>query len=242
MHATHVAYSHRFTEPLAGNVWLVSMNRRARRPFRRYPFRHRDSLLWFKAPDASSPATGNVTLSQSGIRGQFFVTGRRGTHNLAYGWVGFDFTSAFERPVKMMNDAAMQALGSYNGGSMLFLGLGTGPGSAMIVDGIIEPMELAHVPYRKRTYEYHVGQGGLEPAGKKRWRGYIADVVARLVDALEPEDVVLGGSNAKHVKDLPPGCRLGDNANAFLGGFRLWENVAGQRQAKGATRYRTRRK
>ena len=163
-------------------------------------------------------------------------------HNLAHGWVGFDFTSAFKCPVKMMNDAAMQALGSYNGGSMLFLGLGTGLGSAMIVDGIVEPMELAHLPYRKHTYEYYVGQRGLKRAGKKRWRGYIADVVARLVDALEPEDVVLGGGNAKHIKDLPPGCRLGDNANAFLGGFRLWENAAEQRQSKGATRYRTRRK
>lgn len=167
-------------------------------------------------------------------------------HNLAHGWVGFDFTLAFKRPVKMMNDAAMQALGSYNGGSMLFLGLGTGLGSAMIVDGIIEPMELAHLPYRKHTYEYYVGQRGLERAGKKRWRGYIADVVARLVDALEPEDVVLGGGNAKHIakhmKDLPLGCRLGDNANAFLGGFRLWENAAEPRPSKGATRYRTRRK
>jgi|ERR1700722_17989654 polyphosphate glucokinase len=143
-------------------------------------------------------------------------------HNLANGWIGFDYRAAFKRPVKMVNDAAMQALGSYKGGRMLFLGLGTGLGSAMIVDGIIEPMELAHLPYKKSTFEDYVGIRGLEKHGKKKWRKHVADVVERLKAALEPEDVVLGGGNVNNLKKLPPGCRAGDNANAFLGGFRMW--------------------
>ena len=147
-------------------------------------------------------------------------------HNLGRGWVGFDFETAFGHPVKLINDAAMQALGGYKGGKMLFLGLGTGLGSTMIVDGIIEPMELGHLPYKKYTYEDYVGQRGLERGGKHKWRRYVADVVARLAEALEPDDVVLGGGNVKHLAKLPPGCRAGDNANAFLGGFRLWENAA----------------
>ena len=150
-------------------------------------------------------------------------------HNLGPGWVGFDFEAAFGCPVKLINDAAMQALGSYEGGKMLFLGLGTGLGSAMIVDGIVEPMELGHLPYRKGTYEDYVGIRGLERVGKKKWRHYVEDVVARLIAALEPDDVVLGGGNVKKLKELPPGCRAGDNANAFLGGFRLWEE-AGKRK------------
>ena len=148
-------------------------------------------------------------------------------HNLGRGWFGFDFAAAFERPVKVMNDAAMQALGSYKGGRMLFLGLGTGLGSAMIVEGIIEPMELGHLPYRKSTYEDYVGLRGLTSHGEKKWRKRVADVVARLVTALEPDDVVLGGGNVKHLDELPPGCRAGDNANAFLGGFRAWEEETG---------------
>ena len=124
----------------------------------------------------------------------------------------------------------MQALGSYEGGKMLFLGLGTGLGSAMIVDGIVEPMELGHLPYRKGTYEDYVGIRGLERVGKKKWRHYVEDVVARLIAALEPDDVVLGGGNVHKLKELPPGCRAGDNANAFLGGFRLWEET---RRAEG---------
>lgn len=144
--------------------------------------------------------------------------------NLADGWVGFDFGRAFGRPVKVINDAAMQALGSYKGGKMLFLGLGTGLGTTMIVDGIVEPMELGHLPYKKATYEDYVGLRGLEKRGKKKWRELVADVVQRLTAALEPTDVVLGGGNVKILKELPPGCRAGDNANAFTGGFRLWEN------------------
>jgi polyphosphate glucokinase len=144
-------------------------------------------------------------------------------HNLGAGWVGFDFQAAFGCPVKIINDAAMQALGSYQGGKMLFLGLGTGLGSALVVDGIVEPMELAHLPYRKGTFEDYVGKSGMDRKGKKKWREYVADVVARLTAALEPDDVVLGGGNVKNLKELPTGCRAGDNSNAFLGGFRLWQ-------------------
>jgi polyphosphate glucokinase len=144
-------------------------------------------------------------------------------HNLAAGWVGFDYQTAFGCPVKIINDAAMQAMGSYKGGKMLFLGLGTGLGSALIVDGIVEPMELAHLPYGKGTFEDYVGKRGFERHGKKKWCEHVADVVAKLVAALEPDDVVLGGGNVKNLKELPPGCRAGENANAFLGGFRLWE-------------------
>jgi len=143
--------------------------------------------------------------------------------NLGPGWVGFDFEAAFGCPVKVVNDAAMQALGSYKGGRMLFLGLGTGLGSAMIVDGVVEPMELAHLPYRRATFEDYVGIRGLERLGKKRWRRRVEDVVARLSKALIPDDVVIGGGNVKKLKELPAGAREGDNENAFLGGFRLWD-------------------
>jgi polyphosphate glucokinase len=153
-------------------------------------------------------------------------------HNLGAGWVGFDYRAAFRRPVAMVNDAAMQALGSYRGGKMLFLGLGTGLGSAMVVDGIVEPMELGHLPYRKGTYEDYLGLRGLERDGKRRWRKRVAEVVALLIAALEPDDVVLGGGNVRKLKALPPGCRAGDNANAFLGGFRLWSDARpGRRRA-----------
>jgi polyphosphate glucokinase len=144
-------------------------------------------------------------------------------HNLAKGWVGFNYRAAFKRPVKIINDAAMQALGSYRRGTMLFLGLGTGMGTALIMDGIVAPMELSHLPYKKATYEDYVGVRGLEKHGKKKWRRYVEDVVERLKVALECNDVVLGGGNVKKLKELPKGCRAGDNANAFLGGFRLWD-------------------
>src|ERR1051326_1564936 len=148
----------------------------------------------------------------------------REPHNLGGGWVGFDFARAFQCPVKIVNDAAMQALGSYEGGRMLFLGLGTGLGSAMIVDGILEPMELAHLPYKKgRTYEDYLGIRGLKRLGKMKWRHHVADVVKRLKDALEVEYVVIGGGNARLIEKLPPGAVLGDNQNAFTGGFRLWQ-------------------
>ena len=144
-------------------------------------------------------------------------------YNLGEGWAGFDFEAAFKRPVKVINDAAMQALGSYKHGKMLFLGLGTGLGSAMVVDGIVEPMELGHLPYRKRTFEDYVGAAGRARLGQKKWEKTVKDVIARLIAALEPEDVVLGGGNVKNLKKLPPGCRAGNNANAFVGGFRIWK-------------------
>ncbi len=144
-------------------------------------------------------------------------------HNLGSGWVGFDYRRAFGKPVRILNDAAMQALGSYEGGRMLFLGLGTGLGSAMVVDGMVEPMELAHLPYKRgRTFEEYVGLRGMKRLGKSKWRKAVADVVEHFRSALQPDYVILGGGNAKKLKALPEGCRLGDNANAFLGGFRMW--------------------
>ena len=143
--------------------------------------------------------------------------------NLGRGWVGFNFERAFKCPVKVVNDAAMQALGSYKRGKMLFLGLGTGLGSALVMDGAVEPLELGHLPYKKATFEDYVGIRGLQKRGKKKWRRLVADVVKRLVAAIEPDEVVLGGGNVKKLKKLPPGCRIGDNTNAFLGGFRLWQ-------------------
>jgi polyphosphate glucokinase len=146
-------------------------------------------------------------------------------HNLGRGWVGFDFARAFGCPVKIVNDAAMQALGSYKTGKMLFLGLGTGLGTAMIVDGIIAPMELAHLPYKKGTYEDYVGRLALKRYGHKKWQRHVADVVRCLATALQPDQIVIGGGNAKRLDALPPRCRAGDNVNAFDGGFRLWVEV-----------------
>jgi predicted NBD/HSP70 family sugar kinase len=142
--------------------------------------------------------------------------------NLGKGWVGFDFEAAFAKPTKVINDAAMQALGSYQGGRMLFLGLGTGLGSAMIVDGILEPMELAHLPFRRGTFEDYVGSNGMKKLGPKRWRKAVRETIGLLAAALEPEYVVLGGGNANQLDKLPANVRLGHNEDAFLGGFRLW--------------------
>jgi polyphosphate glucokinase len=143
--------------------------------------------------------------------------------HLAPGWVGFDFARAFSRPVRIVNDALMQAVGSYEGGRMLFLGLGTGLGSAMIVDKVAQPMELAHMPYKDgRTFEECVSEAALEKLGQEVWQKEVAAVVAQLQAALEPEYVVLGGGNVRLLDELPPGCRRGDNKNAFAGGFRLW--------------------
>ncbi|HET8921399.1 MAG TPA: ROK family protein [Candidatus Acidoferrum sp.] len=148
----------------------------------------------------------------------------REPHNLGGGWMGFNFRKAFGCPVKIINDAAMQALGSYKGGRMLFLGLGTGLGSAMIVDGVLQPMELAHLIYKNgKTYEDYLGLRGLERLGKKKWRKHVATVAKKLKTTLEADYVVLGGGNNKKLKKLPPGTRLGSNENAFLGGFRLWQ-------------------
>ena len=156
------------------------------------------------------------------LRGRPFAEPR----NLGRGWVGFDYVAAFGHPVRIMNDAAMQALGSYRGGTMLFLGLGTGLGSALIADGVLEPMELSQLPYKKGTYEGYLGLRGLKRLGKKKWRENVENVVAEMKDALEVDDVVIGGGNVKRLKRLPPGCRAGDNDNAFVGGFLLWKNSA----------------
>ncbi|MEO8123279.1 MAG: ROK family protein [Burkholderiales bacterium] len=143
-------------------------------------------------------------------------------YNLAPGWVAFDYPTAFGCPVKIINDAAMQALGGYRCGKLLFLGLGTGLGTTLIVDGVVVPMELAHLPYRKGSFEDYVGERAFERDGKKKWRKRVVDVVERLKAAFIPDDVVIGGGNLRLLKELPEGCRAGDNANAFAGGFRLW--------------------
>jgi polyphosphate glucokinase len=151
-------------------------------------------------------------------------------YNLGKGWVGFDYAKGLGCPVKVINDAAMQAVGSYKGGRMLFLGLGTGLGSAMIVGGIVEPMELAHLPYKNgRTYEDYLGLRGLKRMGKRKWRRYVARIVEELQMALEADYIVLGGGNAKTIKTLPPKARLGANGNAFIGGYRLWSTKPGTR-------------
>ena len=143
--------------------------------------------------------------------------------NLGDGWVGFDYEKGFGKPTKIVNDAVMQAVGSYEGGRMLFLGLGTGLGSTLIAEGVIEPLELGHLPFRKKTFEDYVGERGLEKLGKKKWQETVVEVVERLRAAMEPDEVVLGGGGVSELDELPPGCRHGANENAFLGGFRLWD-------------------
>ena len=145
--------------------------------------------------------------------------------HLGRGWVGFDYEQAFGKPTRVINDAAMQALGSYEGGKMLFLGLGTGLGSALVADGIVEPMELAHLPFRKATFEDYLGEAGRERLGKKKWRAAVQEAIEELRAALEPDEVVIGGGNATKLGDLLPGVRLGSNQNAFLGAFRLWDSA-----------------
>jgi glucose-6-phosphate isomerase len=152
--------------------------------------------------------------------------------NLGAGWVGFDFAAAFGYPVQVINDAAMQALGSYQGGVLLFLGLGTGLGAALVTDGVVTPLELGHQPFRKGTYEYYVGQRGFKRLGRKKWQQHVEDGVAHLIAALHPDDVVLGGDNAEKLREIPPGCRVGDNTQAFLGGLRLWEDKGTARQTQ----------
>ena len=155
----------------------------------------------------------------------------REPHNLGQGWVGFDFRRALGRPVKIINDAAMQALGSYRKGRLLFLGLGTGLGSAMIADGVVEPMELAHLPYKRgKTYEDYLGIRGLKRLGRKKWARQVAKVVSLMRAALQTEEVVLGGGNVKKLKTLPPGARLGNNENAFRGGSELWNEDVDHRR------------
>ena len=160
--------------------------------------------------------------------------------NLGPGWIAFDFAQAFDRPVKVMNDAAMQALGSYKGARMLFLGLGTGLGTTLIVDGSVKSMELGHLPYKKGTYENYVGRSGLERNGRKKWQRHVHDVVERLTAALRPDDTVIGGGNVKKLDVLPPRCRAGENANAFHGGFRLWPGAGVARTNRAGARTRSR--
>jgi polyphosphate glucokinase len=147
-------------------------------------------------------------------------------YELGGGWVGCDFDAGLGAPVRLVNDAAMQAVGSYAGGEMLFLGLGTGLGSTMIVDGFVEPMEIGHLPFKNKTYEDYLGKRGLKRLGGKRWLKAVDKITNHLISALEPDYVVFGGGNAKRLKDLPDKCRLGENSNAFIGGFRLWNNLA----------------
>lgn len=144
-------------------------------------------------------------------------------HNLGKGWVGFDYQKAFHCPVQIVNDAALQALGSYKKGKMLFLGLGTGLGSAVVTPGVLKPMEIGQLPYQRGVFEDYLGKKGLEKRGLKKWRHHVDVVVRTLVRSLNPTDVVIGGGHVKRLKKLPPRCRAGDNANAFLGGFRLWQ-------------------
>jgi len=151
--------------------------------------------------------------------------------NLGLGWVGFDFAAAFRCPVKIMNDAAMQAIGSYEGGRMLFLGLGTGLGATLVVDDVVLPMEWGHLSYRKGTVEDYVGARGLKRLGKKKWRRHVTRGVVFMNKVFHVDDVVLGGGNAKKLKGLPQGCRVGTNANAFLGGFRMWEDSSNRSRA-----------
>jgi polyphosphate glucokinase len=143
--------------------------------------------------------------------------------NLGGGWIGFDFEAAFGVPTKVVNDAVMQAIGSYDGGRMLFLSLGTGLGSALIVEGIVEPLELGHLPFRKKTFEDYVSNRALKKHGKKRWRKTVFEVVERLSAAMEPDYVVIGGGGVDDLDELPPNARRGDNERAFVGGFRLWD-------------------
>ena len=149
-------------------------------------------------------------------------------HNLGKGWVRFDFEKALGKPVRVINDAAMQAIGSYRGGRMLFLGLGTGLGVTIIIDGVVEPTEVGHMPYKRgRSFEDYVGERGRERLGNRKWRNKVNDVIEQLKFAFEADYVVLGGGNAVRLKSLPRGVRLGDNRNAFTGGLRLWQQRNG---------------
>jgi polyphosphate glucokinase len=234
--------------------WHEGVGHRYRRVARQDPRQRREggTQVPFGAFDDSRNHGRRGRISRGGLEVEAISIGYPGPvlhnrpvvepHNLAAGWTTFDFQRAFKCPVKFMNDAAMQALGSYRGGKVLFLGLGTGLGSAMIVDGIVEPMELAHLPYKRATYEDYIGRRGPEKYGEAKWQKHVADVVRQLIAALEPDDVVLGGGNAKRLNKLPEGCRTGDNANAFLGGSRLWMRRSASKAREAPTRPRTARR
>ena len=206
------------------HVKLMTSGERERRKFESGPGLDPEQMVHEVLERTSDWSIDAISIGYPGV----VVHGRivAEPKNLGAGWVGYDFGEAFDRPIKMVNDAAMQALGSYEGGRMLFLGLGTGLGSAMIVNGKLEPMELAHLPYRKgRTYEEYLGDAGLKRMGRKRWREHVWKVVKLLRHALEADEVVIGGGNVKKLDEMPPGVRAGDNANAFTGGFRLWQDA-----------------
>lgn len=153
-------------------------------------------------------------------------------HNLAHGWIRFNFRSAFRRPVRIMNDAAMQALGSYRKGTMMFLGLGTGLGFAVVAEGVVLPIEAAHLSYKGGTFEHYMGKAGLLRMGHRKWTHAVALAVDRLREAIHPDDVVLGGGNAKSLMKLPKACRLGGNKFAFTGGFRMWQEDGARKRAR----------
>ena len=203
------------------HVKLLATGERTRREFASGPSMTVDAMVQGVLKTAAGWTYDAVSIGYPGV----VVHGHAvaDPHNLAPGWVGFDFEKAFGHPVRVVNDASMQALGSYEGGRMLFLGLGTGLGSAMIVDGTLQSMELGHLPYKKATYEDYLGKDGLKKRGKKKWRHHVEEVVEILRAALEPTDVVLGGGNVGLLRHLPPGCRAGSNDNAIVGGFRLWQ-------------------
>jgi polyphosphate glucokinase len=205
------------------NVKLLATGQKERRRFESGPGMTPQLMVAGVKKLAADWEYDVVSIGYPGI----VVKGRitKDPHNLAPGWTRFNFRAAFQRPVKIINDAAMQALGSYRKGTMLFLGLGTGLGSALMVRGHIVPMELGQLPFKRGVIEDYVGVRGLKRLGKKKWRKILNLLVARFVSALELDDVVIGGGNARNLAKLPKGCRAGDNANAFLGGFRLWEKT-----------------
>jgi polyphosphate glucokinase len=203
------------------HVKALASNRRERRRFGSGPTLTPEEMVTGTLEAVAGWTWSRVTVGiPSPVRGGKVVAE---PVNLGDGWVGFDYEAAFGKPTQVVNDAVMQAVGSYQGGRMLFLGLGTGLGSAMIVDGVIEPLELGHLPYRKKTFEDYVGEQSLEKRGKKKWTKDVFAAVEQLAAAMEPDEVVLGGGGVDKLDELPDGCRRGENENAFLGGFRLWD-------------------
>jgi predicted NBD/HSP70 family sugar kinase len=203
------------------HVKALASNRRERRRFESGPTLTPEDMVTGTLEAVAGWSWSRVTVGiPSPVRGGKVVAE---PVNLGDGWVGFDYEAAFGKPTQVVNDAVMQAVGSYQGGRMLFLGLGTGFGSALIADGVIEPLELGHLPFRKKTFEDYVGERGLEKEGKKKWKEAVFETVQQLKAAMEPDEVVLGGGGVQELDELPPGCRRGANENAFLGGFRLWD-------------------